>query len=57
MVRIAAGVERAELFCLWMTDYDAGAGPVITPDTLARVGRLGLALGFDFFTARGRSAA
>ena len=54
---IAARVERAEVFCLWMTDYDAGAGPVVPPRTLARVGRLGLALGFDFFQAAGRPAA
>lgn len=54
---IAARVERAEVFCLWMTDYDAGAGPVVPPRTLARVGRLGLALGFDFFQAVGRPAA
>jgi hypothetical protein len=54
VVRIAAEVERAEVFCLWMTDYDAGAGPVIPPRTLARIGRLDLALGFDFFEARRR---
>ena len=47
--RIAGEVERAEIFCLWMTDYDAGAGPVVEPATLARIGRLGLALGFDFY--------
>ena len=52
--RIAGEVERAEVFCLWMTGYDAGDGPVVSARTLARLGALGLALGFDFFATGAR---
>lgn len=54
---LVAEVERAEVFCTWRTAAAGGAGPVIPAVTLARVARLELSLGFDFFLDRAGAAA
>jgi hypothetical protein len=46
---LADRVEVAEVLCLWITDYSAGAGPELSPDVLGALGRLGLKLRLDFY--------
>lgn len=46
---IAPECEKAEVACTWMSSYELGAGPRLTPSTMSRLAALGLPLVVEFF--------